>query len=279
MRVAEEVLHELRGALAGRQRPAVRALHLPANAALGTKDGEFGALELEDGSIGLSYVLLGDTLSALQVAAPDAGLAGQDPLALASAWTEADPARRALGFAAVNALTRHLFDLAGYAPPAATDSLGGLDPRPGDHVGMVGLFPPLVPKVLAAGARLTVLERRADLAGPREGYEVTLDPATLAGCNKVLSTSTILLNASFDDILQAARGAQQLAIVGPGAGCLPDPLFRRGVTTLAGTWITDPAGLVAALASGAAWGANARKFALRREDYPGLAALLAGARP
>ena len=67
----------------------------------------------------------------------------------------------------MNALTRELFDRAGFVPPAATDSIGGLDPRPGEHIGMVGFFPPLVKQVTACGARLTVLELRADLAGAR----------------------------------------------------------------------------------------------------------------
>ena len=284
MPVAEEILRDLRQAFAGRAAPRVRALHLPAEAALGTKDGEFGALELEDGSLGLSYVLLDQTLARLggagRSSAPLPGLgalAGADALALADNWLGNDPAQRALGFAAVNALSRHLFDRAGFVPPAAGDSLGGLAPQPGDHVGMVGLFPPLVPQVLAAGARLTVLELRPELTGARDGYQVTLDPRALAGCNKVLATSTVLLNASFDAVLGAARSATVLALIGPGAGCLPDALFRRGVTTLAGSWVTDGAGLCAALKAGAPWGRCARKFALARVAYPGLAALLAAA--
>jgi hypothetical protein len=36
--------------------PPVAALHLPADSAAGARDGEFCALELADGSIGLSYV-------------------------------------------------------------------------------------------------------------------------------------------------------------------------------------------------------------------------------
>lgn len=286
MPVAEEILRDLKRAFAGRPAPRVRALHLPAEAALGTKDGEFGAIELEDGTLGLSYVLLEQTLARLSGAATDpghgalpgpAGLVGADALQLAEAWLDRDPARRALGFATVNALGRHLFDRAGFVPPAASDSLAGLAPGPGDHVGMVGLFPPLVPQVLAAGARLTVLELRADLAGPRDGYLVTLDPRALAGCNKVLATSTTLLNASFDAVLAAAHSAEVLALIGPGAGCLPDALFRRGVTTLAGSWVTDAAGLCAALKAGAPWGRCARKFALPRDTYPGLDALLAAA--
>jgi len=261
----------------GRMRslPRVQALHLPPPSADGTRAGEFCAVELEDGALGLSFVLLGDTLAALR-RAPDA-LAGMPSLPLARRYAQAGGAQRALGFAAVNALTRHLFDHAHYEPPAAGGSIGDLDLAPGDHLGMVGLFPPLVPQVLATGAQLTVLELRAELAGPRDGWHVTLDATELARCNKILSTSTVLLNDTLDAMLGQRRRAQRVALVGPGAGCLPDPLFARGVTLLGGSWIVDAQGFKAALNAGEPWGAFARKCAIKRDDYPGFERLLANA--
>ncbi|MDH5340379.1 MAG: DUF364 domain-containing protein [Rubrivivax sp.] len=260
MAIADELLQHLAESLAGRPVPAVRDLHLPREATRGRKDGEFCLLELDDGSLGLSFVLLGDALPRLRALAP----AGQDPLALAQGWLGDEPAGAALGLAAVNALSRHLFDRAGFVPPAATESLAGLAPRAGDHLGMVGLFPPLIAPALAQGARLTVLELRADLAGPREGYRVTLDPEDLATCNKLLITSSALLNRSLDGLLAQAPQAQEVALVGPGAGCVPDVLFRHGVTALAGTWITDGPALCRAVREGVPWAACTRKFLLRR---------------
>lgn len=257
--------------------PRVQALHLPPKTADGTRDGEFCAIELEDGSLGMSFVLLGDTLSALRAADGHAALGGMPTLALARRYADDSGAQRALGFAAVNAITRHLFDRSQFEPRAAGGSLGGLDLQVGDHLGMIGLFPPLVPQVLATGATLTVLELRTNLAGPRDGWRVTLDAAELAGCNKILSTSTVLLNDTLDGILERCRHAERVALIGPGAGCLPDPLFARGVTTLGGSWITDAAAFKSALSAGKPWGTFARKFVLRAEDYPGFEELLATA--
>ena len=265
------LLERLAGTLA---LPNVRALHLPAPSAAGTRDGEFCAIELDDGSLGLSFVLLGDTLATLRGRDAHAALAGTPALELARCYASATGAQRALGFAAVNALTGHLFDRAGYAPPAAAGSLGELDLQAGDHLGMIGLFPPLVPQVLASGARLTVLELRPELAGARDGWSVTLDAGELAGCNKVLSTSTVLLNHTLDAVLERCRHAERFALIGPGAGCLPDPLFACCVTLLGGSWIVNPAGFKAALQAGKPWGGFARKFALGREDYPGFDRLL-----
>jgi uncharacterized protein (DUF4213/DUF364 family) len=259
--------------------PHVRALHLPPPAADGTRDGEFCAIELEDGSLGLSFVLLGDTLARLRAPRGRDSLEGVPSLALARCYADASGAQRALGFAAVNALTRHLFDRAGYLPPAAGGSIGDLDLQPGDHLGMVGLFPPLVKQVLATGARLTVLELRADLAGPREGWHVTLDAGELARCNKILSTSTVLLNDTLDGLLAHCCHAQRVALIGPGAGCLPDPLFARGVTMLGGTWVVDAVAFKAALQAGQPWGVHTRKFAISRDAYPGFEPLLANVCP
>ncbi len=276
MNVAHELVALLERFAARAPLPRVRALHLPPAAMANTKAGEFCAIELDDGSLGLSYVLLDASTKRLVTDGgdPSLGLEGADALALARWFTGAPGARRALGFAAVNALTRCLFDRAGFVPGASTDSIGMLAPQATDHIGMIGLFPPLVKGIVNAGARLTVVELRADLAGDRGGYRVTTDRGELATCNKVIATSTMLLNDSLDTMLAACPQARSFALIGPGAGCLPDPLFARGVTLMGGTWITDREAFCATLAIGASWSAAARKVVIRREDYPGFEALL-----
>jgi uncharacterized protein (DUF4213/DUF364 family) len=269
--LADDLLQHLAQALGPGPRPRVRALHLPPTPWTGLKDGEFGALELDDGALGLSYVLLDHALEELAAAGTGHVLVGADALDIAHWWRDRDGSARTLGFAALNALSRHVFDRMGLVPPAATDSVAGLAPQPGEHVGMVGFFPPLLKQVTACGARLTVLELRADLAGDGAGYRVTLDPRELQTCSKVLCTSTALLNHTLANVLSHCTQARQIALLGPGAGCLPGPLFARGVTTLAGSWILDPAGFCQALRTGAPWGAHVRKFALPQSQWRGIA--------
>jgi len=265
--IASALLADLSRRLADAPVPRVKALHLPPSPWHGGKEGEFGALELEDGSLGLSYVLLDDSLAALAGGRATVELPGADPMALAAAWRYGRGATGILGFAAVNALSRHLFDRAGFVPPDAPDSIGGLDPQPGEHIGMVGFFRPLVRQVTALGARLTVLELRADLAGEHPGFTVTLNPRDLHDCETVLSTSTVLLNHTLDAVLANSRRARRVALIGPGAGCLPDVLFEAGITAMGGTWITDPTGFKYALQQGLPWGRFARKFALNAADW------------
>lgn len=253
--------------------PRVRGLHLPPADASGEKEGEFCALELEGGAMGLSYMLLGDTQQRLGEL-DSAGLKGADALQIARGYATEQGVRRTVGFAAANALCRWFFDRAGFEPDASRDSIGELAPAPGDRIGMVGHFGRLIERIVATGADLTVVELRADLVGDFPGYRVTLDAGALAGCNKVLSTSTVLLNDSLEPILANCGAARWFAMVGPGAGCLPDPLFARGVTLLGGTWVTDPQAFRAALLAGEPWSPHARKFALAPSAYPGFEALL-----
>lgn len=253
--------------------PKVCALHLPRGTARDGKQSAFCAVELEGGVLGLAYVGLGE--SRMRLAAMDgAALRNADPMVLLAGCTADDEAQRVLGLATANALTRWLFERAGFVPPESTDSLGGIRAGQGERIGMVGLFLPLLDRVLVSGADLTVLELPPESPGERGGWRVTLDANDLATCTQVLCTSTVLLNDTLERVRAACRSATEFVLIGPGAGCLPDPLFARGVTRLGGSWVTDAAGVIDALERGERWTAHARKFDLGQPDYLGFEALL-----
>ena len=235
--------------------------------------GSFCAVQLAGGSTGLAYIMLGDTRHRLRAA--DAGsFVGRPALDLAEGFTRGDQAERSLGLAALNALTRHLLDRAAFAPDLATNSLGSLALGPGDQLGMVGFFPPLVRRARELGIPLTVLELKEELVQEAPGFTVTLDPSRLAACNKIVSTSTVLLNDSLDGLVEHARGCREFVVIGPSAGCVPDPLFARGITGIGGAWVSDPPLLMERAARGERWGDASSKFSLRRETWPGLDELL-----
>lgn len=277
MSFAADYLAQLETFAARGSLPRVRALHLPPLRRNQDNKGEFCALELEDGSVGLSYVLLDDTLERIHAGSDSLVLPRADTLALARRYAHGSGISKTLGFAAANALTRCLFDRAGFRPDCSTDSIGQVDPQPGEHIGMIGYFTPLIGRIIANGARLTIVELKAELAGERDGYRVTLDAEELADCSKVVATSTLLLNDTLDRMLLCCRSARWFAMIGPGAGCLPDALFARGVTLVGGSWINDRDGYIAALRGGTSTSAFAAKFALTADGYPGFDALLARA--
>jgi len=252
--------------------PRVRALHLPPPT--GTKEAEFCALELDDGSIGFSYIQLAGTEAPLRERYGERGISGIEAVVLARGFADSDPVARALGFAAINALSQALFARAGWLPPAGGDPLGAIAPQRGEHIGMIGLFTALLPLIERAGARLTVLELKPELVREEPNLRVTLDPAALAACEKVVSTCTVLLNNTLDNVLAACRNARHIAVVGPTAGCMPDPLFARGVATLGGRRVVDREGFLDAFRSGGKWGAYATKYVIARNEYPGIEQLL-----
>ena len=253
MSFAEEYIAQLERFAARSALPRVRALHLPPEVVPGADNkGEFCALELEDGSLGLTFVLIGDTLEQLRAGRDAFELAGADAFALARRYAQGEGIARTLGFAAANALTRCFFDRAAYLPEPSADSIGRLDPQPGERIGMIGLFTPLVERIVKAGAELIVVELKTGLAGDRGRYRVTLD-AMLAHC----------------------RQARWFAMIGPGAGCLPDALFARGVTLVGGSWVLDREGFLDALCRGESHSRHTRKFAIDAAGYPGFERLLA----
>ncbi|MBT0960657.1 Rossmann-like domain-containing protein [Denitromonas iodatirespirans] len=275
MSFARDYLAQLEAFAAKGALPRIRALHLPPIEAAGSKEGEFCAVELEGGALGLSYVLLDDTLGRLRDGQDASGLAGVAAMTVARAYVEGVGVQRTLGFAVANAITRHLFDLSGFVPPDSADAIGGLAPTAGERIGMIGFFRPLAERIVATGAELVVVELNPALAGPQAGFYVTTDAGVLRDCDKVLSTSTILLNDTLERMLSLCGRARRIALIGPSAGCLPDALFSRGVSSLGGSWVTDRDGFVDALTRGDGWSRYARKCAIAPADWPGFASLLA----
>jgi uncharacterized protein (DUF4213/DUF364 family) len=253
----------------------IRRIVLPPLVERPGKEGEFCAVQLDDGSVGLAFTLLDGTLAALRARGQQAGRAAME---LVQGFATGDAAARALGLATINALTRRLYDRAGFVPDDSIDSFGSLGLKPGDRLGMVGHFTPLIEQARALDIPVTVLELKAELVREEPGLIVTLDAKRLAGCNKIVSTSTLLLNDTFEAVAGCWRGAEAVAIVGSSAGCPPDPLFAAGVSAVGTAWVADAEAFLARCAAGEKWGGTSKKVTLTPQRYPGLDALLANIR-
>ena len=91
----------------------------------------------------------------------------------------------------------------------------------------------------------------------------------------MVSTSTLLLTHTLDAMLAHSRQARWFAMIGPGAGCLPDALFARGVTLVGGSWVHNREGFLDALCRGESHSRHTRKYAIAAAGYPGFERLLA----
>ena len=255
----------------------VYRLYIPEPRPHASSHTEFGLVELEDGAAGLYYAWLGESQQGMGRRYSEEQLAGRHPLELARYLEADDDAGRSLGMAAINAISQSVFRRAGFTPPPAGDSMGSLALTGDDHLGMVGYFPSLVSRLREARIRTTVIERKTRFSGDNDLIRVSLDIDDLRECNKVLCTASTLLNDSIDQVLERTVNAGTVVVVGPTAGFLPDPLFRRGVSAVGGTRIQDAQAAIKALQQDRGLAEAAQRYLITRENYPGVEALLSEA--
>ena len=224
--IAGELVAMARETLARIDVPPISRVVLPRARPVGEQDADFGLIALRDGSTGVFYAWLGETMLRLSESVKVEDLHGVDLADLVEGYPSPDPAEAAIGLGAIAAISQHVFRRAGLQLPPASGSMAGLDVGVHDHVGMVGLFPSLVKRLRARGVRLTVIEQRTDLVQREDRFEVSLDPRRLADCTRVLCTASTLLNHSLEGILEHCGRAGRIALIGPTAGCFSGSVLR-----------------------------------------------------
>jgi len=254
--------------------PMIQSVHIAEYQHDPDKSSKFGALVLTDGTVGLTYTGLDDALLALQDASLSEPLVGASPLQAARLFIGESAWQRSLGMAAINAISQFVFNRCASLLPAAGHTVDYLDLQSGDHVGMVGYFPPLVDSILALSLPLTVIELDERLWRRTGTLEVTADTAKLQRCSKIVCTGTVLVNHTADTVLQHCTGAKTVLIAGPTVGCLPDPLFTRGVHLVGGCSVTDTSQFLERWRTQTKWRKSTQRYLLDR-NHPGLLEMLA----
>ncbi|SES93627.1 hypothetical protein SAMN04488587_1670 [Methanococcoides vulcani] len=143
-----------------------------------------------------------------------------------------------LGIATVNALATMICDL--YPERHAFSDVDVLDIiRPGDKVGMVGHFSPLIPRILKITDQLTVIEKK-DIIDERINV-VPQENASevLSGSDIIIITASTLVNGTTDELISLKGNAREAILLGPSAVMLPQPFYEKGFTAVMGTRIND----------------------------------------
>ncbi len=248
--------------------PRIADFHFPTAQNARSLKGDFCAVRLEGSGSGLSYRLPEEHgFDRGVIAMPKSG-------DLALDWVQrfTDPIcstpgpQRSAALATINALYNALLKQTNTPLPPADNSFGLSDIHAGDKIGMIGFFPPLVKRLRDMKVELTVIELRRDLEREHPGLIVTTDRGKLAHCTKVLCTSTTLLNQTLPDMIAAAPKAQEFAVMGPSAGCPPDPLYALGVSSLASAQIVNDNDLWQRLVDGERLGDARRKCTLAADS-------------
>ena len=147
-----------------------------------SRNAEFMALALEGGAGGISYLLLPDErIEEVRHLDPQQFVSKRTE-ELAADFGCDDPLKDMIALAAINAICQHVMRVSDFTFDDATDSLGLMDLREGDVVGMVGFFPPLLKYLRKVDARLIIIEKdsrlveRFSIGIAEEGLRAALVP-------------------------------------------------------------------------------------------------------
>jgi uncharacterized protein (DUF4213/DUF364 family) len=234
------------------------------------KDAQFMAIGLEGGAVGVSYVLLPDKKMEEYTALQSLDFVGKNPRRFALEFGHEDPLKEMIGLAAINAVCQHVMRETDFAVDSATDSLGLLAVSEGDRVGMVGLFYGLIKTIKEAKAELVVIEKNEQLIQKYPDLPISMDATKLSICNKVLCTSTTIMNNSLDEILAQCSPDAFVSIIGPTAGYFPDPLFARGVNVVGGRIVKNGELFLQQLAEKKRWGDATQRICFQKKSYTGI---------
>ncbi|MCP4769601.1 MAG: hypothetical protein GY875_25500 [Gammaproteobacteria bacterium] len=276
MSISTEILTMARRLCAELTVPEIAGLHLPELSADDDFRDEFGFVFLTDGSAAPFYVSLPGTLAQLHECFPLPQQARLSlPVCLEGLAGTSLP-ERALAVGAWNALSQHLIRRAGYrCPPRG--SAAGNQPEPGERIGMVGYFCPIIDRLVEAGMEVLVVEQQPGRVPRRAQVELSEDLESLTQCRLVYCTASTLVNDSLEQVLDCCTGAEAVDLIGPTGSGLPDVLFDYGIHAVGGVSFDDAEALGEVLARRESWGSVGNKYELTAANYPGFETLLAAA--
>ena len=137
---------------------------------------------------------------------------------------------KALGLATANAV------LSAEAPQEESDTLALMDLSSKDHVAMVGLFRPLVPRIEQTGAKLTIIEQNKALPNV---LSFKSRGNILKTCTVAVITATSILNNTLETILNDLENPRWVSIIGPSTPVCRDIFAGTPVTHLGGSVVLD----------------------------------------
>jgi uncharacterized protein (DUF4213/DUF364 family) len=198
-------------------------------------------VELNNGIMGVCFTPRSESNACTHY--PKAGtLAQKHILELTKLMLSPNPLERSVGIAAVNALSQMIMeqnpDRYRYADKDFLDILPFGDERL--KVGMVGNIGPFIPFLLRQASSLTIVDDNPSLLPGFQvnGYAISRNISDLSDADVLIITGSSAAVGDFDQVIEIAKSARFIGVVGPSAGWLPDPAFQRGVHAVAATRIT-----------------------------------------
>ncbi len=192
----------------------------------------YTAVQLDTGDVGLAYTFrseAGHSCTAMEMAGE---LSGKPAVELLGFIRQGDAISSAVGLATLNALLQRRISRG-----SGEDFLDLVGLRPGETVGMVGFFGPVIPVIKKAGCELFIFEK--ELERGRGLYPPSEIPDKLPHCAVVILSATTLINHTFDAVITHVKKARAVVMLGPSTPLIPEVMGKYGVTLLAGMRVVD----------------------------------------
>lgn len=158
--------------------------------------------------------------------------------------------------ATLNALSVPFFDADHYCIDTSGDLSGVPTLFTNRRVCMVGAIIPLLKRLKELGAaEVAIIDRKKETQAEAEAGYGTFVPlkstaAALARCETAVFTGAAIANNSIGELLSLVPKDAAIAVVGPTAGFVPDPLFRRNTALVGTVVVTDSDQALEILAEG-----------------------------
>lgn len=193
------------------------------------------ALELDNGNVGVSYVLREGLRAGCSIFPYGQKLIGQDAWDVAQwAVQGAENLQRGIGVAVLTAAS-HSLEL---ADVDTAENPFGLEVTENDTVGMVGYIAPVAAQLSKTAKEMIIFDQGISQCGGAYGAVVPVEEQVrlLPKCDIVVLSGTTFINGTIDGLLEMCANAREVMIMGASTPMFPSAFRGTKVTVLAGSW-------------------------------------------
>lgn len=193
------------------------------------------AVELNDGSIGVSYVLREDLKAGCSIFPYGQQVVGQGAALIADwALSGGDSLQRGIGIAVLTATSRSqiLNDCDSPEHPF------GIAVRDTDRLGLIGYIAPVAKMLGARAKEMYIFDKGISQLGGSHGKVQPLEEQArlLPECDIVVLSGTTMINGTIEELLPLCANAREVVMIGASTPMYPEAFLNTKVTVLAGSW-------------------------------------------
>lgn len=193
------------------------------------------AVELDNGNVGVSYVLRESLPAGCSVFPYVQDIIGK-PAKEVAEWVLSgqEDAKRGIGMAVITAASRSQ-NLQDVEDPGLSF---GVNVYPRDKVGMIGYIHPIAMEFKRKAKDVIIFDMGLSLRGGNKGevYSMEDQPRLLPTCDIVILSGTTMINNTIDELLSMCPNAREIIMLGSSTPMFPEAFRDTKITVLAGAW-------------------------------------------